>query len=87
MQPTSAPRELTAEDLRSLENPEELHGKKFLLSPGTEDAIMYEVIGYARARDRRVWYDVLFDDCDDPVLVDAEEMMRLLADSQFYVAA
>jgi hypothetical protein len=45
---------------------------------------MYEVIGYHRKRDKSVEYDVLFDDCEDPILFDAGEMMRLLEDSLYY---
>jgi hypothetical protein len=60
-----------------------LHGKQFILYPNTNDSEMYEVIGYYRKRDKTVRYDVLFDDCVDPIEVDAEEMMGMLEDSHF----
>ena len=39
---------------------------------------MYEVIGYSMKRDKMVEYDVLFDSCEDPVTVNAKEMMGML---------
>ena len=36
---------------------------------------MYEVIGYYKARDKAVKFDVLFDDCDDSITVSEKEMM------------
>jgi len=47
---------------------------------------MYEVISYTRKRDKTVTYDVLFDDCKDPITVDAKEIMRLLEDSLYLPA-
>ncbi|KAF8314377.1 uncharacterized protein EI90DRAFT_3136049 [Cantharellus anzutake] len=45
--------------------------KHFILSPHTEGSGVYEVIGYHRKRDNSVEYDVLFDDCDTPILLEA----------------
>ncbi|KAI0248750.1 hypothetical protein BJV78DRAFT_1284532 [Lactifluus subvellereus] len=81
--PSVEPRRLTAEEHQLFQNPDELHGKQFVLSPDTDDSGTYEVIGYHRKRDKSVQYDVLFDDCDDPILLDAGEMMRMLEDSLY----
>jgi hypothetical protein len=43
-----------------------------ILSPDNEDSGMYGVIGYSKKRDKTVKYDVLFDDCEDPVTVNAK---------------
>ena len=48
---------------------------------------MYEVIAYSKARDKTVRYDVLFDDCDDPITVDAREMMCMLEESLYLPAS
>ena len=80
--PMVEPRHITAEELRLFRDPENLHGKRFILSTNTNnDSGMYEVIGYSRKRDRTVEYDVLFDDCGDPIMMNAKEMMALLEDS------
>jgi len=79
--PSAHPRHITAEDLRLFQNPDHLHGKQFILSPVTENSGMYEVISYFRKRDKTVQYEVLFDDCGDPIKLDAEEMMVMLKDS------
>ncbi|KAF8320525.1 uncharacterized protein EI90DRAFT_3080488 [Cantharellus anzutake] len=65
------------------QNPDKLHGKQFVLSPHTDESGVYKVIGYHKRRDNSVQYDVLFDDCEDPILVDAGEMMRMLEDSLY----
>ena len=44
---------------------------------------MYEVIGYYRERDKSVQYDVLFEDCDNYIRVDAKEMMGMLENSLY----
>jgi hypothetical protein len=78
------PRLLTAEERRLFQNPDKLHGEKFILSPNTEDAGVFEVIGYHRKRDKSVQYDVLFDDCyGDPMLLDEGELMHMLEDSMY----
>lgn len=83
VQPAVEPRHITREELRSFQNPENLHGKQFILSPGTSDLGMYEVIGYYKARDKAVKFDVLFVDCDDPITVSENEMMGMLHDSLY----
>ena len=82
-EPTVESRSLTIEELRSFQDPENLHGKQFLLSPNTAEAGLYEVIGYSKSRDKSVQYSVLFDDCPDPIMVDADEMLHLLEDSAY----
>ncbi|KAF8273180.1 hypothetical protein EI94DRAFT_1826456 [Lactarius quietus] len=82
--PLKDPRRISAEDLQLFQIPDNLHGKKFLLSPDSDESGMYEVIGYARKRDKTVTYDVLFDDCEDPVSVTAKEMMGMLEDSLYF---
>lgn len=83
--PMVEPRHITAEELRLFRDPENLHGKQFVLS-ANNDSGMYEVIGYSRKRDRTVEYDVLFDDCGDPIMVNAKEMMAMLEDSLYLPA-
>jgi hypothetical protein len=73
------PRHITAEELRLFRDPENLHGKQFVLY----DSGMYEVIGYSRKRDRTIEYEVLFDDCGDPIMVNATEIMAMLEDSLY----
>jgi hypothetical protein len=83
IRPAVEPRHLTSVELLLFQNPDNLHGKQFILSPSTNESVMYEVIGYYRKRDKTVRYDVLFDDCDDPIEVEAEEMMGMLEDSHY----
>jgi len=80
---TVDPRRPTVEELRLFQNPENLHGKQFILAPDTDESRMYEVIGYSRLRDKSIQYSVLFDDCVDPIIVDAVEMLHLLEDSVY----
>ncbi|KAH9039297.1 hypothetical protein EDB85DRAFT_1887481 [Lactarius pseudohatsudake] len=49
--PLVEPRHITNEELQLFQNPENLHGKQFILSPDTSDSGLYEVIGYSRKRD------------------------------------
>ena len=81
-------RRVTPEDIQSFQIPDNLHGKQFMFSPDacTDDSASYEVIGYYVARDKSVQYDVVFDDCDDYIRVDAVEMMRMLEDSLYLSA-
>ena len=82
--PSVNPRLITAEELRLFESPENIHGKQFLLS---DSLGVYEVIGYSRKRGRTVTYDVLFEDCgEDPIPVDAKDMMGMLEDSLYFPA-
>jgi hypothetical protein len=82
--PSVDPRRITPEELRLFKIPDNLHGKQFVLSPDSDESCMYEVIGYSRKRDKTVTYDVLFDDCVDPVPVDGQEMMGMLEDSLYF---
>jgi hypothetical protein len=85
--PSAEPRRITTGELRLFQNPDNLHGKQFILSADNHDSVMYEVIGYSRKRDRTVEYDVLFDDCGgDPIMVNAKEMMTMLEDSLYLPA-
>ena len=84
--PSADPRHITPEDLRLFETPDSLHGKQFLLSPDNDDdeSCMYEVLGYSRKRDKTVIYDVLFDDCRDPIPVGEKEIMGMLKNSLYF---
>jgi hypothetical protein len=82
--PSVEPRHITTEELQLFRNPDNLHGKQFILSADTDDSGMYEVIGYYRKRYKAVQYDVLFDDSEGPVTVDAKEMMGMLENSLYY---
>jgi len=84
VKPAIEPRCITPEELQFFRNPENLHGKQFILSPDTRDYGMYEVIGYSRARDKAVRFDVLFDDCDEPIAVNEKEMMGMLRGSLYF---
>ena len=81
---------ITPEDLQLFKTPDNLHGNKFLLLPASDNdddkSCMYEVIGYSRKQDKTVTYDVLFDNCKDPILVDEKEMTSLLEDSLYFPA-
>jgi hypothetical protein len=77
------PRSITTDELQLFRTAENLHGKQFILSPGTENSVMYEVISYSRKRDKTYHYDVLFDDCEDHITLDAKEMMDMLEDSLY----
>src|SRR5258706_7602801 len=77
------PRGITPEELQLFQNPDNLHGKQFIISPGTDDSGMYEVIGYHRARDKALTFNVLFEDCDDAVAVGEKEMIDMLRDSLY----
>jgi len=83
---STEPRCITAPELQLFRSPDNLHGKQFILSPGTGEPGMYEVIGYSRKRDKTIQYEVLFDDCPDPITVKAEEMMAMLEDSTYLPA-
>lgn len=84
--PSVEPRRITAEELRLFQNPENLHGKQFVLWADTCDSVMYEVIGYSRKRDRTVEYDILFDDYKDPIVMNTKEMMGMLEDCLYLPA-
>ena len=77
------PRRITRKELRLFQNPDNLHGKQFIISPDTDDSGMYEVIGYHRARDKALTFDVLFEDCDDAIAVGEKEMTDMLRDSLY----
>ena len=85
--PDIDPRRITAEELQLFRSPDNLHGKQFILSPGTGESGMYEVIGYSKKRDETIQYQVLFDDCADPITVNADEMAAMLEDSIIFLPA
>jgi hypothetical protein len=85
--PSIEPRRITTEELQLFRSPDNLHGKQFILSPGTGESGMYEVIGYSKKRDETIQYQVLFDDCADPITVNADEMMAMLEDSIIFLPA
>jgi hypothetical protein len=85
--PSIEPRFITAEELQLFQSPDNLLGKQFILSPGTDESGMYEVFGYSKKRDETIQYQVLFDDCADPITVNADEMMTMLEDSIVFLPA
>jgi hypothetical protein len=85
--PSIEPRRITAEELQLFHTPDNLHGRQFILSPGTGESGMYEVIEYSKKRDGTIQYEVLFDDCADPITVNANEMMTMLEDSIIFLPA
>ena len=85
--PSVDPRRITTEEYCLFEIPDNLLGKQFLLSPDDSNAsCMYEVIGYTRKRDKMITFDVLFDDCEDPIPVEVKEMVGMLKDSLYFPA-
>jgi hypothetical protein len=80
--PAVKPQLITAKDMQSFQIPDNVLGKNFIFSPDTEASGMYEVVGYYRGKDT-VEYDIVFEDCGDPIRVDAEEMMGMLKDSLY----
>ena len=77
------PRCLTTKEHQGFQNPDKLHEKQFILSPHTNNSVKYKVIGYHKKRDKSVQYDVLFDDCGDLILLNVEEVMKMLEDSLY----
>ena len=57
--------------------PENLHEKRFTLSPDAGDTGTYEIIDYRRERDNSVTYELLSEDSEDPIEITAEEMMGM----------
>ena len=74
------------EDLRLFETPDNLYGMQFLLSPNGDESCMYEIIIYSRKRDKPVTYDVLFENCEDPIPVVEKDMMSVREDSLHFQA-
>ena len=68
-----------------LQDPEKLIGARFLLSPDTSEATLWQVVSYTRTLNRGVKYDVIFDDCDDPISVEEEEMAGMIENSLYYI--
>ncbi|PSS31131.1 hypothetical protein PHLCEN_2v2336 [Hermanssonia centrifuga] len=84
--PSVTPKALSADELQSFEGqPELLHGRKFLMSPNTEDEVMFEVVSYTRARDKTLQFEILIEDCgDSPLMTDQKEMDSMLEDCHVY---
>ena len=82
---TANSRQVTPEDLQRFKNPENLIGARFLLSPETPEQILWQVVSYTRTLNRGVKYDVIFDDCDDPISVEEEEMAGMIENSLYYI--
>ncbi len=81
----TTPKAVNAGELQSfMRQPDLLHGKKFLMSPNTEDEIMFEVVSYTRTRDKTLRFEILFEDCDDSLMVEQKEMKSMLEDCHTY---
>ena len=86
--PSVEPRHITAQELQLFQDPDNLHGKWFVLSPdSSDDSETYEVIGYSKKRNKTVEYDVLFYECEDPITVTTKEMMGMIKDSLYLAVA
>jgi hypothetical protein len=83
---SAEPRPITTEELQLFRNPDDLLGRRFVLSPDTDDPGIYEVIAYYMKKDKTLQHDVLFDDCGDPITVDMKEMAGMLQDSLYLPA-
>ena len=66
------------EDMQSFKNPDNLNGRQFVLSPDTEESGMYEVVGFYKGKYGEVQYDIIFEDIQDPIRIDAKEMVEML---------
>jgi hypothetical protein len=67
--------------MQQFPNPDDLLGKRFMLSLDTDNVTLYEITGYRRRRNGAVQYEVLWEDCDESIDVDADEMTRMLKES------
>jgi len=76
-------RPLTEIERESCKNPEYLLGKQFVLFPGTENEMVYKVVGFTRADDESLKYTVLFHDSDD-FPMEEHEVASQLAYSLIY---
>jgi hypothetical protein len=68
-------------DIQQFQNPDDLLGKRFMLSLDPYNLDLYEITGYRRRRGGAVQYEVLWEGCDESIVVDADEMMRMLKES------
>jgi hypothetical protein len=83
--PKPESRAMTAHELVMFQdNPDILHGKKFVAQPNTDNSAMYEVINYS---DRSIEYEVLFENLpQDPIVYNMKDMQNMLCDS-YYIPA
>jgi hypothetical protein len=65
-----------------------LHRKhwQFLIASDTDDAGIYEIVSYCRLKDKSLCYDVQFNDCDDTITLDEEELWNMLVYSLYILA-
>jgi hypothetical protein len=54
-----------------------------MLSLDTDNLDLYEITGYRRRRNGAVQYEVLWEDCDESIVGDADEMMGMLKESHY----
>jgi hypothetical protein len=64
-------------------DPDDLLGMRLTLSLDTDNLDLYEITGYRRRRNGAVQYEVLWEGCDESIVVDADEMMRMLKESHY----
>ena len=81
--PVVETRSISVEDIVSFQNPDNLLGKQFVFSPDTESSGSYEVVAYCKGKDKAIQYEVLFEDCPDPIKFDTKGMMDMLNDSSY----
>ena|ERR1700722_5205152 len=79
--PSVDPKHISAEDMQSFKNPDNLNGRQFVFSPDTEESGMYEVVGFYKGKYGEVQYDIIFEDIHDPIQIDAKEMVEMLKGS------
>ena len=83
---SAEPRSITTQELQLFRKLDDLLGKCFIHSPDADDSGMYEVIAYSMKRYKTFQYDLLFDDCGDPITVNMKEMADMLQDSLYLPA-
>jgi hypothetical protein len=76
--PSIDPKHISAEDMQSFKNPDNLNGRQFVLSPNTEESGMYEVVRFYKGKYSEVQYDIIFEDCPDPIQINIKEMVEML---------
>ena len=69
---------ISAEDMQSFKNPDNLNGRQFVLSPDTEESGMYEVVGFYKGKYGEVQYDIIFEDIQDPIRIDAQKELKVV---------
>jgi hypothetical protein len=69
--------------MEQFQNPDNLLGKRFMLSLDPDNCDLYEIFKYRKRQNGTVQYEVLWEECDEPIEIDADEMMCMLKESYY----